>query len=200
MRLLKLLNRTLPLVFWLLLIFGFDTPTLATLTLIAAFIHELGHFFFGSPSAALRIFPHSSGFRIKAAAMMSYKKEALLIIGGPAFNFLAAGISSLLGMLFVENGYFPLFSAINVMTAASNLLPVSGYDGYRFAECLILEYSKNAERGLEILCTASFVFTTVLMFLSLYLILKIGEAYWIFAVLFVTFLLGLKKTVTDSVF
>lgn len=200
MRLLKILNKTLPLVFWLLLIFGFDTPTLATLTFIAAFIHELGHFFFGTPSAALKIFPHSSGFRIKPCTVMSYKKEAWLIIGGPAFNFFAAGISYLLGIFFSESGYFPLFSAINVMTAVSNLLPVSGYDGYRFAECLILEYSKKTERGLIILDSVSFVFTTVLMFLSLYLILKIGEAYWIFAVLFVSFLHRLKKTVTEGVF
>ena len=38
-------NSFLPLLFWALIMFGFDAPYIAILTIISAIIHEAGHLF-----------------------------------------------------------------------------------------------------------------------------------------------------------
>jgi len=99
------------------------------------------------------------------------------------------------------NGSFAFdFAFINLCTALSNLLPIRGYDGYRLLETAILMKSDKEYRALNILSRFSFIFTSALCFLSLYLLLKLGEGYWIFALFFTSVMLDVKKLTETNVF
>ena len=187
MKILTVLSEVLPVVFWVLVIFGFDTPCVAILTIATALIHELGHItalyilkkdYAGSPRGDV------SGFRI-AVSDLSYKEEMLCALAGPLVNLLFG----VLLLIFFESEYIAIFATLNIMTAISNLLPVRGYDGYKFLSSLACAYSKNPWKSEAILEWLSFILSAVMCFLSLYFILKIGEGYWIFAVFF-SFLLS----------
>lgn len=187
MKLLILLEGTLPLIFWVLLIFGFDAPYVAILTIATALIHEIGHLaaiytvkkeYKSTPRADI------SGFRIEVRNL-SYKEEMICALAGPLINL----VLGILLLLLFDSEYALVFSALNIMTALSNLLPVRGYDGYKFALSCASLYSDNPARVELILERFSFFFSAVMCFLSLYFILKIGEGYWIFAVFF-SFLLA----------
>ena len=78
-----LADSVLPILFWLSLIFGFDAPYIAVLTVICAIAHELGHIaaIYLFTENAARITGHSSGFRIKRDSTLSYKKEIMILLG-----------------------------------------------------------------------------------------------------------------------
>ena len=201
MKLLKTAEKILPLLFWVLLIFAFDTPRFAYYTLLAALIHELGHAAFGAMVGEGRLFPsaHPSGFRIKASKFISYKDELILIMGGPVLN-LAVFIGAKILFSLTGGEFFYDFAFINLLTAITNLFPIKAYDGYRIIETLILLLSKRPESHLSLLRAASLCFTALLSFLSLYFLLKLGEGYWIFALFFSSLLIDLKKLASDNVF
>ena len=75
------LQKTLPILFWVLIIFGFDSTHVAILTILAALIHEIGHIFAivflckkeNNLSADI------SGFRIKTQRL-SYKEEIMVTL------------------------------------------------------------------------------------------------------------------------
>ncbi len=201
MKLLKIGEKVLPLVFWVFIIFAFDTPRFAILTIAAAAIHEAGHILFGNSRGIMRLFPaaHPTGFRIKPKRLGSYKDELILLLGGPVSNFTS---SLLFGIIFALTGraFFFDFAFLNLLTALANLLPIRGYDGYRIIEVLLLLRKKENLAPLSVLRAFSFAFTVLLTFLSLYLLLKIGEGYWIFALFFSSVLLDTKKLAEDNVF
>ena len=201
MKLLKALEKILPLIFWLFLIFAFDTPRLALLTIFAAVIHEAGHIAFGLSRGIVRLIPspHPSGFRIKAEKTLSYKDEIILLLGGPVLNFIFFFIAVFLSKLLTKGSFFD-FAFINLLTALSNLLPIKGYDGYRILENLFLLKGSESFKLVKILSWVSFLFTSLLCFLSLYLVLKLGEGYWIFALFFSSALVGVKKITETGVF
>ena len=120
----------LPMIFWVSIIFGFDAPYVAVLTIISAVIHELGHYaaiaYFTKESAKVR--PHASGFRIKRSSQLSYGKEIAILLAGPIANLVLFFLSIPLGNSF--EGYARIFGYINLATGLSNLLPFEGYDGY----------------------------------------------------------------------
>ena len=136
MRLAKFLSKILPLLFWALLILGFDCLYVSVLTALAAAIHECGHLIF-APSHKKATLPRAdiSGFRIKISGM-SYKEELITALGGPLINILLGGIF----LLFFGNSpfanYAKVFGIINLLTALSNLLPIEGYDGYKILLCI----------------------------------------------------------------
>ena len=181
-KVLKLLaNEILPLFFWVFLIFGFDSPDVAVITILAAVIHETGHLTAGSSHLAPIIRSHISGFRIKARGA-GYLSEIITLSAGPLINILVFILC--LPLSGSASGYFSLFGYINLMTALSNLLPVEGYDGYGIVR-KILE-ARESERGLAVLEVISFTVSVILTVLSLWLLLKYGEGYWIFGLFFVT--------------
>ena len=78
--LIRAMNKTfvvLPIFFWLFLIFGFDEPSMALWTIIAAVIHESGHIIYIISKKKLRLNIRGvlSGFRIKTNSLLSYKEE-----------------------------------------------------------------------------------------------------------------------------
>lgn len=172
----------LPIVFWISLIFGFDTAYVAILTLIAAVLHELGHIaaihFLCTEDARLR--GHSSGFRIRLSGALSYKSEIIVLLAGPLVNITVFLISLLMGNCLF--GYIRILGFINLATGLSNLMPIEGYDGYG-ALCEIFRYLGHDEliKRLELF---SFIFSICITFIALYFIDRFSEGYWIFGLFF----------------
>ena len=172
----------LPIIFWVSIIFGFDLPYIAVLTIIAAVIHELGHYIAIAvlSDAPAPIHGHSSGFRIKRTGRLSYKKEIVILLAGPLIN-----LSVFLILIPFGNslfGYMKIFGYVNLITCLSNLLPFEGYDGYNALRELFGYIGKESlERRLE---NASFVIGVGITFIALYLIDRFSEGYWIFGLFF----------------
>ncbi len=181
----------LPIIFWVLIIFGFDVPYVAILTILSAVIHELGHW------AAISLLAgkdsefrgHASGFRIKRTEALSYGKEISILLAGPLFNVTAFLLTLLCRDALY--GYVRIFGYVNLATGLSNLLPLEGYDGYGALSQLFLARGRDELiQGLEIF---SFIFSVCVTFISLYLIDRFSEGYWIFGVFFVMTLSKLVK-------
>ena len=181
----------LPLFFWIFLIFGFDIPYIAILTIISALIHEMGHITailclrgeYEIPTG--RIF----GFRIRRRDSLSYKSECILLAAGPIMNL--AVFLVCFPFRTGLGGYIGMLGLINLATALSNLIPVEGYDGYGILEQILT--SRNLMGGLRVLECTSFLFSVAASFISLYLIDKADAGYWIFAVFFAMMISKLKK-------
>ena len=179
-------DSVLPIIFWVSLIFGFDTPYVAFLTLIAAFAHEMGHCaaIWMLSGEGARVRGHSSGLRIRRGEALSYRSEIAILLAGPAVNISLF----LLALPFGSSlcGYVRVFGLVNLATGLSNLLPFEGYDGYgAICEALCAMGRADMIKRLEVL---SFVLSICLTFISLYLIGRFGEGYWIFGVFFVMML------------
>ena len=179
LRFLRSVQESLPTLFWLLLLFGFDTPYFAMCTLISAALHELGHIiaFFLLDIGSISPRGHVTGFRIFPSRALSYREDAAVSLGGPLANLIFSLFFWLLSIPFGE--YFSTLALFGIMTMLSNLAPIEGYDGYRIILALSAEKFPYAERYLR---AVSFFITAVLLFLSLYLIDKLGTGYWIYAV------------------
>ena len=188
-RVIEILNllsySVLPILFWVSIIFGFDTPCIAILTIVAAILHELGHYlaiFCLSGGGQLR--GHSSGFRIKQQESLSYRKQIFVLLSGPLLNILIFFICLPFGDRLY--GYIKLFGYINAATGVSNLLPLEGYDGYGALRELFRYFARDdLTFRLEMF---SFVMSICMTFISLYLIDRFSEGYWIFGLFFVAVL------------
>ena len=193
MRALRLAEWGLPAIFWLLLLFGFDSPPLAISTLIAAALHELGHIAYLLARGGISLFsPRANGFRLYPSRSLSYKEEMLLAAAGPASNLLSAALFAILSAFAGE--YFQILALFNLMTMASNLLPIEGQDGYNILRAFFSERFAHTE---SVLKRISFTFSVLLTFLALYLIEKLNTGYWIFALFSVyvyTFIRKSQKT------
>lgn len=176
----------LPIFFWVLMIFGFDAPYMAILTILSALLHELGHIIsmmlVGKVRGRLRT--HLSGFRITANGG-GYIEDIITLLGGPTINILAFLLCFALSR--GQEGYIMEVGFVSLITAISNLLPVEGYDGYNII--LKLLYMKEATGGVRVLEAISFGISIAFTFLSLYLLLRYGEGYWVFGIFF-SLLLG----------
>ncbi len=191
MKALYFTQRALAVMFWALLIFGFDEPYIAVLTICTALLHECGHLFailIFTRGSRGKILGSISGFRI-VGITLSYREEFFSALGGPLINLVAFFLFS----VFTQVEYGQIFGYINLLTALSNLMLIDGYDGYRMLSSLLLMHSSDTARVENVLSHLSFFFTVFMTFLSLFLILKLGEGYWIFAVFFSIMLSSLIK-------
>lgn len=183
-KIIHFLKTLLPLAFWVLIMFGFDSVSVTFMTLIAAFIHECGHILIMAIISKQKTNiprPTINGLRLSPPRLFSYKEELFAALGGPCANIFFFII--LIPEFKSGFGYVSTFGVINLMTGLSNLIPVSSFDGYKIAYNLIaLRY--GCERAETILSCFSFALSSVMVFLSLYLILKIGEGYWGFGIFF----------------
>ncbi len=188
----------LPFLFWFLLIFAFGDICTGILTVIAAAVHEAGHVLYLYLGKGLFALPHAvtCGMKIAKPSSMSYGQELCYAAFGPIFNLIAAFLCF---VLFSSGGYTELFAVINLLTALSNLLPIEGYDGYRILYCIFAK-SKFCERYFSILSHLSFLFTVLLLFFSLYLMLKFGTGYWIFAIFFASAFSVVRRKLKKCIF
>lgn len=183
----------LPALFWILLIFAFDTPGVAVMTLLCAAVHEIGHIAaMGFVSTGSSLFSSLSGLRLKTSRLLSYKEEITVAAGGPAMNIVIAIPCLLMHNSF--DGYFYVLGVLSLCTALSNLLPIRGYDGYKILSAW-LSSRLGADRTEQILGSVSFLFTVAFCYVSLYLMNKADTGYWIFFVFFIILMrsLGMKR-------
>lgn len=185
----KLIN-ILPAFFWIFLIFGFEEPTVAIISISAAIIHEIGHILcILAQRGRLNLRSVVSGFRITKEGSITYEQEILSYVSGPLANVILFLLLSLAAPLLGEWAFNT--AIINLATAVSNLLPIEGYDGYgilrallqkREADLWVLRLIKRISSGL--------IFTLAVF--SLYLIDRLGGGYWIFAVFFFSMIKSIK--------
>jgi len=189
MEILNFLNRILPLLFWVLLILSFNSPLSAVMTLIIAAIHELGHILMTVyhlkkktklPCAVL------SGLRIKIPVDISYKEELFIALGGPLINLLFFIFFS-----FFKHETMRIFSLLSLLTAASNLIPIEGNDGYRIIKSILNITIRKPLLAENILYWISFAFSTTLTFITLFFILIFGEGYWSFLLFFSSLIISI---------
>ena len=176
----------LPIIFWVSVIFGFDAPYVAILTILSAIIHEIGHYsvilYFTEKRTEIR--GHATGFRIKQSIILSYPKEIAILLAGPLSNMIIFILTLPFGYLL--SGYLKFFGYINLATGISNLLPLEGYDGY--GALYTFFRSRGAGHLIKRLEIFSFIFSITVTFISLHLIDLFGEGYWIFGLFFFTML------------
>ncbi len=188
-----LITSILPILFWLLIIYGFDDPCTAGITVSAAIIHECGHFvhILISSKKKAEFRGDLSGFRIKKSSNTSYIYDILLFASGPMANIITAVILLPFSRI---NQYIFFFAVINFTTAISNLLPIHGYDGYGILISFIKMHS-DSEKLITFLDIISFSLITFISFLSLYILARIGDSYWIAGL----FLFSLVKEVSRKI-
>ena len=170
-------------IFWVLMIYGFDKPYVAGLTLLSVAIHEMGHecCMFAISGERGRIRGVANGFKMQSKKHLSYREEIWLYASGALANLIAALLA--LPIKAIGGVYTDTFVALNLTTAISNLLPVRNYDGYGVIRSLINRHGAPlwAHRLLSGV-SLSVSFLTVV--LSLYLMSIYGEGYWIYGVFF----------------
>ena len=183
---LKLCKEILPILFWILVLFGFDKPYIAVLTLLVALLHEVGHYiaFLVLKCDTGMPLGHISGFRFRQKANTSYAKSILIYGSGAAMNFL---VSTAVLPLCHGNRYLAVFVLIGYATAVSNLLPIKGYDGYNILADFL--GSRGCDTGLRILSWVSFAICVVFTFTALYLMYYRNGGYWVYG-MFMLMLLG----------
>jgi Zn-dependent protease len=171
------------------MLFGLDKKHIAVLTLLAAAVHELGHLcamnLLGRDGRARG---HLSGMRIELdSARVSYPAQLAILAAGPAANLLLA-----IAVLPVAsgNGYLHGFASVNLLTTLSSLLPAEGYDGYGILRTLAEHRGGEMLRALD---TLSFIVTSTLTVISLYLLCFSSSALWSFGLFFWLTLKEMKK-------
>ena len=197
LRFLQKIGLFLPLVFWLLMLYAFDEPLAATLTLLAAIIHEFGHqlcaFCIQGGLSDMRSTLY--GFRIKKNANQSFIKEFIVYASGPFANILAALLVFLISISFPNsaNEYLHSFIIINFATAFSNMLPIKGYDGYGMVSALLM-HRNFSDTYFRLLSHVSFLISAFICILALYIMARIGDGYWIYGI----FVFSLVSGSTES--
>ena len=172
-KILDKLTRILPFLFWMLILFGFDEPYAATLTLLSAIFHETAHSVAAFSFGGARLRARLHGFGMKPKRMLSYREELLVAAVGPAANLC---LFALLLPFCRISRYLTAFAIINLLTAISNLLPIEGNDGYRILLCV---FSENKLLGCE---RALPVFSVLILFalavISLYAVSRLNSGYF----------------------
>lgn len=125
------------------------------MSLFSSLIHESGHLIlmclFGDRIhyVELSLF----GMRIeKQSTLLSYKKEALIAMGGIILNFLSAFLGFVMYLIFTREDFL-FFSAVNGFIALVNMIPVKILDFGRFIQCFLSQRydEEKSERVLDIL-------------------------------------------------
>ena len=155
-----------------LLLFGRISDVICVLS--AAAIHETGHIvaakLLGVSFSSLCLDP--LGARLNTTEqLVSYKREALLALGGPLANIISLAFSAPLAVL-TGSEFLIVFSYASAGLALLNLLPIETFDGGRIFYCITRSY--RFSRIVSFLCLFA-IFCA-----SLYLLLRTGGALSVF--------------------
>lgn len=141
------------------------------ISLLCAAIHEIGHLV-ASSILSMKLCEFNFGFlgaRLKTEEKLySYKKEILLCLFGPLFNFISAFICVIFFDIYTESTAF--FITASLFLGVLNLLPIKSFDGGRIFECVLL-YFLSAKTCESILRISSFICIFSLWCASVYLLL-----------------------------
>ena len=189
-------TRFLPILFWLLLIYGFDEPYAAGLTVVSAAVHEGAHLLAMHTLNGLgRLSGSLSGMKIRRARQRSYAEEIAILLAGPLSNLAFCALGFTLMPIFAE--YALHLALINLLTALSNFLPVRGHDGYGILSFLL--DARQAGRSLYSLLDAlSFSLTAFFSLTALYLMERFDAGYWIWALFTASLLSEIKRAVSRT--
>ena len=160
-----------------LLLFGgmlaFDKSGICAATLLAAFVHELGHLAAARrmriPLESIRFDPLGARICVKRR-MLSYGQEWLLAAMGPLFSLLASLAAA---PLWRGYAFARAFSCASLLLGMLNLLPVSTFDGGRMTE-VALGQLLGARAAFIIMRGLTFLLLLFLWSISVYLLLRIG--------------------------
>ena len=192
----KIISDTLPSVFWIVVLFGFEEKFLAITTIVCALVHEFGHIIciLLLKNNRYNLRSTVNGFRIKASNIRSYDEEILIYLSGPLANIIFFALCVVLSL--ISNSNFMIIGTVNIFTALSNLLPIKGYDGYGALRATIKKHElPNKFSSALSITSSSLVFAFCI--LSLYLIDRYNGGYWIFGVFFVSMIKELKSELGD---
>jgi len=150
------------------------------ITLIAGFVHELGHYLalrlLGGKITEFRL--ESTGAAIiYEGSSMSYMAELLAALAGPIFSFVHAYICALIGKRLGE--FWFTLSGVSLVLCAFNLLPAALLDGGRVLH-MLLAHLLDADSAEKICFAVSCLVSLCMMLTGLWLLLRTG---WNFTLL-----------------
>ena len=173
--------------FWLLLAVGTMAAPLplTAAVLLAAALHEGGHLIalrlFRVPVEGLRLTAFGAVIHARGARRLSYGRELLVTLAGPAANlFLAPPLAALSAHFAWEWGF--LLAGANVLLGAYNLLPIPPLDGGR-ALYLAVAYCFGPAAGETAEAVVGFFCAAALTALGAYLTAVYGGALFLLAAL-----------------
>lgn len=116
------------LILWISVLFYLDETVLIPF-LLAAGLHELGHYFVlrFMKKPPLAIVLSFSGARMETSSL-SYSEELIAAAAGPAVSLLLTFVFPL----------WPALAVYSLILGCFNLLPIPGLDGGRILSCLLL--------------------------------------------------------------
>ena len=133
------------------------------------------------------------GMRIDRSEInsMSFRKEVLIALSGPAVNFLLSGIFLAIQLYFKID--FSKFVFINFVIGSLNLLVCEPLDGYRATKYLLLQ-KISEEKTERILKYSSLVFIFPVAFAGFYVLIKSGYNFSLLLIsVFLTSFLFIKQ-------
>lgn len=134
---------------------------------LASLIHEAGHLFFMMLYRAQPRKIEFGAFGIcierKEALLLSYKKEAVIALGGIIFNLAACTVSQILSLSALKDELM-LFSAVNLLVAAFNSLPSHFLDMGRAVSFFLLSVTQEdkAEKIISVISKLTAIALTVI--------------------------------------
>lgn len=176
-----------------------DRSGIAVMSILAAALHEAGHFaaarLLKIPVQAMRLDLLGARIDVKGR-ILSYGEEWLLCMAGP----LASLVFSLVGALFWSHSSLAVvFSCASLLLGFLNLLPVQTFDGGRMLACALLYFS-SPQKADRILKAFTFFFLWLLWAFSVYLMLRIadGITLFFFSVCFLARFLESREIVSEK--
>ena len=151
-----------------------DRTGVSLLTLLAALLHEGGHFLAAwlmrIDMRAMRL--NFLGARLEITGrMLSFGEEWLLCAAGPIASLLGAMMAAL---FWKASPAAEIFSCASLVLGVLNLLPIRSFDGGRMLECALYVWT-DARFATAILRGISFTFLFLLWSVAVYFLLRAGE-------------------------
>lgn len=169
----KRLRISIPMLILLALLLLTDRTGVGALTLLAAFLHECGHF---AAARALGLSPSEVRLDLLGARMeiagrvLSYGEEFLLAAAGP----LASLFCSLAGAFLWQFSAGRIFSAASLLLGLLNLLPIRTFDGGRMLEAALSAYIGVSGAG-KVMRLCSFSSLFLLWLIAVYFLLRAAD-------------------------
>jgi len=197
LRLIRHAERLLCILFWVLLLLGFNEPPLAMMTVLCAAMHEGGHLLallcLGHRAGAPLHRPN--GFLLPTQGVLSYKEELTVTAAGPMINLLFAPLC--LCLLPLGHDFFLTLCYVSLCTGLCNLTPIGGYDGRRLLHILLC-LRRGSDTADAVCRRLSLLTGATLTLLSLYLIWRADTGYWLFGVFFASMLTHMSRTLKEK--
>lgn len=156
--------------------------SLLLFALSAMALHELGHIAVLSAlgAGALDLRFVAFGLRITPRGrLLSHGEEAAVALSGPLSNLAAAAFSFFLSRV-SDVGSWSSFLAINLLLAALNLLPISGFDGGR-ALAAALSHFVSPRAASTVVGAGTVTLAAFGCFFGLFLLMRGGGGLYIFS-------------------